>query len=101
MNCNFINIIGRNQASRKDPVLFLINDVEGLAHSLDKDISECSDFDLWENLRAQNWIFVRAIDVYHGKKIDIQCECLMLFILKKITYRTYLIKNAMERKVNI
>ena len=24
---------------------------------------------------AQQWIFSRALDVYHGKKIDIKCEC--------------------------
>ena len=55
--------------------MFNVNQVEGLRETLDKDFSEWSDFDCWENLVTQQWIFARALDVYHGKKIDIKCEC--------------------------
>ena len=42
---------------------------------LDKDFDEWSDFDGWENLSAQQWVFARALDIYRGKKIDIKCDC--------------------------
>ena len=48
---------------------------QGLIDTLDKDISEWSDFDCWENIRVQQWIFERAMDIYKGKKIDIKCNC--------------------------
>ena len=74
---NKINIknIGKKQASRDDALLFMVNEIEGLMETLDKDFLEWSNFDCWENMVAQKWIFLRALDVYHGKKIDIKCEC--------------------------
>ena len=52
-----------------------MRDVEGLIDTLDKDISEWSDFDSWKNIRVQQWIFERAMDIYKRKKIDIKCNC--------------------------
>ena len=70
-----IKTIGKKQTSRLETVLYMVNDVEGLVDTLDKNFSEWSDFDSWENIGVQQWIFERAMDVYHGKKIDIKCEC--------------------------
>ena len=72
---NTIKTIGKKQTSRLGTLLFMVNDVEGLVDTLDKSFSEWSDFDSWENIGVQQWIFERAMDVYHGKKIDIKCEC--------------------------
>jgi len=72
---NTIKTIGKKQTSRLETLLFMVNDVEGLVDTLDKNFSEWSDFDSWENIGVQQWIFERAMDVYHGKKIDIKCEC--------------------------
>ena len=95
MNKITINTIGKKQPSREDALLFMVNEVEGLMETLDKDFSEWSDFDCWENMGAQQWIFSRALDVYRGKKIDIKCECCEVIDLNPIEKKTYLIKNAL------
>ena len=95
MNKNSIKTIGKKQISRIDALLFMVNEVEGLMETLDKDFSEWSDFDCWENMSSQQWIFSRALDVYRGKKIDIQCECCEVSVLNQIE-----IKNISNQKCN-
>ena len=85
--------IGKKQTSREDALLFLVNEVEGLIETLDKDFSEWTDFDCWENMGVQQWIFSRALDVYHGKRIDIKCECCEVIFLNQIE-----IKNISKQK---
>ena len=85
--------IGKKQASRDDALLFMVNEIEGLIETLDKDFSEWSDFDCWENIGAQQWMFSRALDVYHGKKIDIKCECCEVIDFNQID-----IKNISNQK---
>ena len=75
MNKITIKPIGAKQTPRSNSLLFIVNEIEGLMETLDKDFSEWSNFDCWENMVVQQWIFSRALDVYHGKKIDIKCEC--------------------------
>ena len=75
MNHDLINTIGINQTAREEALLYEVRDVEGLIDTLDKDISEWSDFDSWANIRVQQWIFERAMDTFKGKKIDIKCDC--------------------------
>ena len=87
-----IKAIGKKQTSREDALLFMVNEVEGLMEILDKDFSEWSDFDCWENMSVQQWIFSRAMDLYHGKKIDIKCNCcsdinLNQSVLNKISHQ--------------
>ena len=93
MNKIAINIIGKKQTAREDALLFMVNEVEGLMETLDKDFSEWSDFDCWENMGAQQWIFSRALDLYHHKKIDIKCECCEIIDLNQIE-----IKNISNQK---
>ena len=93
MNQDFIHAIGKNQSSRKDALLFFVNDVEGLVDTFTRDFSEWSVFDSWENMCAQQWIFSRAMDVYYGKKIDIKCECCKAIDLNQIQ-----IKNISNQK---
>ena len=93
MNKNTIMTIGKKQTSREDALLFLVNEVEGLIETLDKDFSEWTDFDCWENMGVQQWIFSRALDVYHGKRIDIKCECCEVIFLNQIE-----IKNISKQK---
>ena len=93
MNKDAIKTIGKNQTSREDTLLFKVNEVEGLADTFDKDFSEWSDFDSWQNLGLQQWIFSRALDAYRGKKIDIKCECCEVIDLNQIE-----IKNISNEK---
>ena len=93
MNKIAIKTIGSKQTSRDDSLLFMINEIEGLIETLDKDFSEWSDFDCWKNMSVQQWIFSRALDVYHGKKIDIKCECCEVIDLNQID-----IKNISNQK---
>ena len=93
MNKIAINTIGKKQTSRDDSLLFILDEIEGLMETLDKDFSEWSDFDCWENMAAQQWIFSRALDVYRGKKIDIKCECCEVIDLNQID-----IKNISNQK---
>ena len=75
MNQDSIHTIGIKQSARKEALLLEVSNVEGLIDTLDKDILEWSDFDSWKNIRVQQWIFERAMDIYQGKKIDIKCDC--------------------------
>ena len=75
MNQNSINVIGINDESRKDTHLSYVNQAEGLKCILNKDFDEWSNFDDWESISVQQWIFSRALEVYRGKKIDIKCDC--------------------------
>ena len=75
MNHDLINTIGIKQIAREEAHLYQVSDVQGLIDTLDKDISEWSDFDSWKNIRVQQWIFERSMDIYKRKKIDIKCNC--------------------------
>ena len=111
MNQDAIKAIGKMEISREDTLLFKVNEVEGLRATLDKDFSEWSDFDCWENMVVQQWIFSRALDVYRGKKIDIKCECCEFINLKQIEKKnisyqkcigiksTYMIENIVDEIV--
>ena len=33
------------------------------------------NFDSWESISVQQWIFSRALEVFRGQKIDIKCDC--------------------------
>ena len=93
MNNIGMKTIGKKQTSRDDAFLFMANEIEGLMEILDKDFSEWSDFDCWENMGAQEWIFSRALDIYYGKKIDIKCECCEVIDLNQID-----LKNISNQK---
>ena len=84
MNQDSIKTIGKKQTLREEALLFKVNEVEGLVDIFEKDFSEWSDFDCWENMGAQQWIFSRALDVYRGKKIDIKCNCCEVINLNQI-----------------
>ena len=75
MNQDSIELIGTEDIKREKTILACLTEVEGLKDILDKDFDEWSDFDGWENLSAQQWVFARALDIYRGKKIDIKCDC--------------------------
>jgi len=76
--------IGKKQAKREDTILLMVNEVEGLVDTFDKDFSEWSDFDSWENISVQQWFFSRAMDIYRGKKFDIKCKCCEVINLNQI-----------------
>ena len=75
MNENTIKVIGIKDESRKDAYLSYLSKINGLKDILNRDFDEWSNFDSWESIAVQQWIFTRALDVYRGKKIDIKCDC--------------------------
>ena len=75
MNKNFVKVIGIKDEVRKDTELSHLNQVEGLKDILNRDFIEWSNFDGWESISLQQWIFSKALNVYKGKKIAIKCDC--------------------------
>ena len=75
MNQNSVKVIGIKDESRKDSELIYLNKVEGLKDILKCDFVKWSNFDSWESILVQQWIFSKALDVYRGKKIAIKCDC--------------------------
>ena len=75
MNQNSVKTIGIKDQSRKDSLLVYVNQVDGLKGILNMNFDEWSNFDSWESISVQQWIFSRALEVYKGMKIDIKCDC--------------------------
>ena len=75
MNQNSIKTIGINDEARKDSHLVYVNQVDGLKGILNMHFDQWSNFDGWESISVQQWIFSRALEVYRGLKIDIRCDC--------------------------
>ena len=75
MNQNSVKVIGIKDETIKDAYLSYVNQVEGLKDILNRDFIEWSNFDDWESISVQQWIFSKALDVYKGKKIAIKCDC--------------------------
>ena len=70
-----IKLIGKKQNPRKDSLLASLNEVDGLISTFENNFEVWSDFDKWENIIFQRWVFERALEVYKGKKKDLKCEC--------------------------
>ena len=75
MSQNSVKTIGIKDVSRKDSYLVHINQVDGLKGILKRDFDEWSNFDCWESISVQQWIFSKALEVFRGRKIDIKCDC--------------------------
>jgi len=75
MNQYSVKVIGINDEAGKDTDLLHVNQVEGLKDILNRDFIEWSNFDGWESISVQQWIFSKALEVYKGKKIAIKCDC--------------------------
>ena len=75
MNQNSVKTIGINDEPRKDSHLVNVNQADGLKGILNRDFDEWSNFDSWESISVQQWIFSRALEVFRGNKIDIKCDC--------------------------
>ena len=75
MNQNPIKIIGIEDKPRKDAYLVYLSEVDGLKFILNRDFDDWSNFDSWESISVQQWIFSRALEVCRGMKIDIKCDC--------------------------
>ena len=75
MTLETIHIIGRKQKKRENSFLSELNEVRELIPILNSDYSLWSNFDAWENMVAQQWVFSIAMKIYNGKKIDLRCNC--------------------------
>ena len=75
MNKNSVKTIGINDKPRNDSSLFYVNQVDGLKDIFNRDFKKWSNFDGWESMSVQQWIFSRALEVFRGMKIDVKCDC--------------------------
>ena len=75
MNQNSVKTIGIKDESRKDSYLVSVNQADGLKVILNRDFDDWSNFDSWQSISAQQWIFYRALEICRGMKIDIKCDC--------------------------
>ena len=75
MTLETIHIIGRKQKKRENSLLSELNEVRELIPILNSDYSLWSNFDAWENMVAQQWVFSIAMKIYNGKNIDLRCNC--------------------------
>ena len=75
MTLETINIIGRKQNKRKNSFLAEIIEEKEIVQIFKSDSFLWTDFDAWENMSAQRWIFSLAMKIYNGKDIDIRCNC--------------------------
>ena len=75
MKKNSVKVIGIKDESRKDADLSFVDKADGLKSILSGDFDDWYNFDSWENVSVQQWIFSKALDVFRGKKIDIKCDC--------------------------
>ena len=63
MNQNSVKTIGIQDEPRKNSYLFHVNQVDGLKDILKRDFDKWSNFDSWEIIAIQQWIFSRAMEV--------------------------------------
>ena len=75
MNQNSVKTIGIKDESRKDSYLVSVNQADGLKVIVNRGFDDWSNFDSWQSISAQKWIFSRALEIYRGMKIDIKCDC--------------------------
>ena len=75
MNQNSVKTIGSKDESRKDSYLVYVNQIDGLRGILNRDFNEWSNFDSWESISVQQWIFSMALEFFRGMNIDIKCDC--------------------------
>ena len=99
MNRNSVKTIGIKDESRKDAYLFNINQVDGLQAILKRNFDEWSNFDSWESISVQQWIFYRALEVYKGMKIDIKCDCCEYNDLIPNDFESIKKENVLVKKV--
>ena len=58
MNQNSVKTIGINDEPRKNSHLVYVNQADGLKVILNRDFDEWSNFDSWESISVQQWIFL-------------------------------------------
>ena len=75
MTLETIHLIGRRQNNRKNASLSELIEVSELIPILNSDYAFWSNFDAWESIVAQQWVFSIAMKIYNGKKIDLRCNC--------------------------
>ena len=90
VNQDAIKVIGSNQSPREDSKLVILNELDSLKIIFDDQIEDWSDFDSWRNLDSQQFIFLLALDILKGKKIDINCGCCKYCYVSPIDFKNRL-----------
>ena len=57
-----IKLIGKKQNPRKDSLLASLKEVDGLIFIYENDFEVWSNFDKWENIFFQRWVFEKALE---------------------------------------
>ena len=70
MNQNSVKTIGISDEPRKDSHLVYVNQVDGLKCILNMNYEDWSNFDGWESISVQQWIFSRALEVFRGMTVS-------------------------------
>jgi len=98
MNQNSVETIGIKDEPRKNSHLVYVNQADGLKGILNRDFNEWSNFDSWESISVQQWIFSRALEVLRGKKIDFKCDCVKHNDLIQNDFRSIKQKKGFGKK---
>ena len=93
-----IHIIGRKQNKRENAYLAELIEVDELISILNSDYSIWSNFDAWENMVAQQWVFSIAMKIYSRKNIDLRCNCCDFSYVLPKDYKNRLDHNCLAIK---
>ena len=99
MNNDLINLIGIKEKLRKSASLANLKEVEGLSTILDQDFEIWSNIDSWGNMNAQQWVFIKALSVCKGTKLDIRCNCCAYSKLSLKDFKSNLNQNCYGLKI--
>ena len=95
MNQNPIKIIGIKDNSRKGACLVYINQADGLKRILNSDFEKWSNFDGWESISVQQWIFPRLWRFVGVGQLILNAIVVNIMILFQLILRTLKKKNAL------
>ena len=99
MNQNSVKTIGINDEPRKDSYLVYVNQADGLKDILNRDFDEWSNFDSWESISVQQWIFSRALEVSEVRKLILNVIVVNILISSQMILKVLKKKNALVKKV--
>tara|TARA_B100000424_G_scaffold84417_1_gene63131 strand:+ start:677 stop:982 length:306 start_codon:yes stop_codon:yes gene_type:complete len=99
MNQNSVKVIGINDQSRNNASIAYINQVEGLKDILNMDFDKWSNFDSWESIAIQQWIFLGLWRFIKVRKSILNAIVVNILITFKAILITLKKKNALVGKV--
>ena len=80
MKQNSVKVIGIKDESRKDAHLSYLEKEDGLKVVLSSDFDDWTNFDSWESISVQQWIFSRALEVSEVRKLILNATVVNIII---------------------